>query len=357
MKRFGLLLAVLAFCGCAALKVGLDERGVVVESEAATPREAERQSVAGLLDLFVSSSTRATSSRLMDEKILSHAQAYVGRRKVLPSVAEKTKLRVLILAGKLLKDLNDLALIKPGGIFGSPKILVSFKETGPGAGKDVGRASDVLRRQLTARGYEVQDLSDHLNERRQKTGSEEEALAAARVTGADVMVFGVVSATAAPNDSSASYRISHARLSAGVHAVATGGSIASLEEEADAEDLSSQEAASKALEDVGQQAAEKLADALAKSFPRSSEMSLEVLGLENLAVVRRFIFAVRQLPRVTGAAVLELSPGLTRLQVFTDGLTVEDMGALLLRLPDHILEVHAVDTDARVIEVACGGRK
>ena len=182
-------------------------------------------------------------------------------------------------------------------------------------------------------------------------------LAAAKATGGDVVISGVVSAVPAPEDSSAGYRLFRGRLLAGVHVAATGEAVAALDEEADSEDLSSRAAAAKALENVGEAAAEKLSQVLAGRFQRRIEMSLEVSGLEDLQAVRRFVAAVRKLPGVTGAAVLELEPGLTRLEVFTEALSVEDTAALLVRLPDHVIEVRSVDTDERVIEVECGGRK
>jgi|GEM_PF-5808570 len=368
MRAGAVAAAALLLCGCAELKAGLGGRGLVVESQAAVPERdrvlgvaaAERRAVEDALGLFISSATRAASEAALEEKILSSPRAYVRRYQVLPSSGPsgggdagvaRVRLLALVATDKLRKDLDALGLVRPEGVYGAPRLLVSLKEAGPGAGREVGRASDAMRRGLVARGYEVQDLSDHQNARYQKTGAREEVLAAARVAAAQLAVNGTAQAQAVVDERFSGLRPFRARVEASAFWVGTRGLVAHVDVEATAVDLALESAAGKALEDAGQLAADKLAAEFSGRFHERSVLELGAAGFTELGRIRRFMADLRGLPGVAGAAVVALTPELIRLEVFVEKLAPEELAALLMRLPGYSFEVRSVETDYRYVEV------
>jgi hypothetical protein len=356
-------LGALLLCGCAGLKAGLGDKGPVIEARVTSPVHsgeertaaiiaAQRQVVGEVLELFISSTTRAAAAAVLEEKVLSSPRAYIRRYQVLPaSGPAQVRLLALVATDKLRKELDGLGLVRPEGVYGTPRLLVSLKESGPGAGLEVGRASDALRRGLGLRGYDVLDFSDRLDPKSQKTGTPDEARAAAKAASAQVVISGTAQAQALADERLAGLRPFRARVAARASWAGTGAALAEVDVEATAVDLAAQTAAGKALEDAGQLAAEKLAAGFSGRFRERSVIDLAAGGFSELGRVKGFVADLRGLSGVAGAAVTALNTETVLLQVFVEKLAPEELAALLLRLPGYSLEVRAVDTDYRFVEV------
>jgi len=219
----------------------------------------------------------------------------------------------------------------------------------------MGRASDMLRRRLVARGYEVRDLSDRLDPRRQKTASAAEAAAAAKAAGASVALAGTAESQPAPDERLQSYHPMRACVTATATWVASGEVLATVTAQASAVDLVPVTAGAKALDNAGELAADQLAAALSRRFRERTEMALTVAGLDAWERLRRFVGELRGLPGVAGAAVVGLAPGEARLRVFAEKLSPEELVALLMRLPGYSFEVRSLDADDHVIELETSG--
>lgn len=354
------LLVVLAFssaaCSASRLKPSLRKTFVVVESRAECrasvdcAMEGRRQAVADVLPLYVS--TAAAASPAVREKILDRAQEFVGRWRLVgqedAGVFRRAVVRAEVAGDKLVSALDALGLVKPEGVLGRPRILVSLKETGLGAGKDVGRASDSLRRAMSARGYSVFDHSDRLNRDYQKKGSAQEAREAGRKLGAEAVLHGEVRAEPVSDE-----RLSGFSKAEGV----IGGTLFIGAEEvpvtarAPAVDLSPEAAAAKSLEDAGTLAGEALADHLSVRYRERVELGLMIYGIERPAGAARFIEAVRGLPGVVAVVYAGRWSDELRLRVFAERLGAEELAALLIeRLRSFGVSVRFVDQPGRVVE-------
>ncbi|MBI5244997.1 MAG: hypothetical protein HY922_15135 [Elusimicrobia bacterium] len=354
-------LAALLLCACSGLRPGLGEKGPVLEvalepaageERAAAVAAAQRRALDQALGLFISSSARSSSGTVLEEKILGSPRAYIRRYKLLPASGRSApRLLAQVALDWLLKDLDALGLVQPEGVYGTPRLLVSLKETGPGAGREVGRASDALRRGLSLKGYDVQDLSDRIAGDRQKTGSLEEAAAAAKAAAAQVFVSGVASVQPAADERYAGLKAMRARVAARAAWTASRGPLAEAQTEATAVDLAGESAAAQALENAGLLAADKLAAAFAGSFRERSVIGVSAEGFSELPRVVAFLDALRALPGVAGAATAALRPEAALLRVFVEGLSAEDLAVRLLGMRGFSLEVRAVEADQGLVDV------
>lgn len=366
----GLALACLLAAGCfgGGLRPGPRKRTIVVEAAGSCPfgrdlrpckDKARRDAVAGLLGLYVAQ--EAAASPEVERGVLQKAGSYVKRGRVIETARKEgdsiLRMRIEVFHETLGRDLDALGLVKPSGVEGPPKILVSLREAGSVAG-DVGRASDALRRFLSARGYSAMDLSDPLNARgRQSTGSRLEALAAAGDLRADVVVTGKASALAA-EESPQGYYVFRGRLAAEALLAGSGAVLSSLEAEAAAMDAAPGGAAAKALESAAELGGEKLAAELAERFRRRTEISVVVTGLERLEDTMRLISAVRQVPGVAGAAAGKVGAGLTVLRVFVEKIGADELAARLIQdVRGFALQLRGVEPDSRLVELESAGAR
>jgi hypothetical protein len=356
--RGGLALAALLLCGCAGLRPGLSEKGPVLEvaleraageGRAAAVAAAQRRAVEQTLGLLVSPAARSASAAVLEEKVLGSPQDYVKKHRPLKG-RFGARLLVLMAWDKLCRDVDALGLVRPDGIYGIPRLLVSIKETGPGAGSELGRASDALRRGLSLRGFDALDLSDRIGGDRRKTGSITEATAAAKAAGAQIVVSGAASAQPAGT------QVMRARLRARAVWAISGRPLAEADVEATGADLSAPAAAARALENAGLAAADEFAESFAGLSRNRSAVGLSVAGLGDIAGVRAFLDELRALPGVAAAAAAAFRPEGVLFQVFVEGLSSEDLAVRLMRLPGHSLEVRAVETERGLVEVEIMGR-
>ena len=334
------LSAALAGCAGAKLELGLLKDGLVVEAEGA---------VESVLPLYLSSRTISGSAEVLRRSILAQPSAYIKKTQ-----AQGPRPLALIDLGRLRRQLDMLGLTKPGGLQGLPRVLISLVERGPGAGADVGRASDCLRRALSARGYEAFDYSDQLNKKPRKTGSQEEALDAGLAQKADVVVSGAAEAQERLDPAAGGYRSFRARISARALAPATGTELFTLEAEADAMDLQPAGAAVKALENAGGLAAERLAGRLVERFQERTELGISLMRPPDWRTLLRFLDALRGIPGVAAVSMAGLTSKEARLRVFVEKLSTEDLAAAVRTLGVYPVELTVVEPDGRYIEMEWG---
>lgn len=362
LAALGLLLA-----GCwAGLRPGLRKETAVVEIfescpdglDASCRLRAARSAVSGLLGLYVSAPTAEGPE--VERGALQKASAYTKRLQGVKGGSSREpgplRLRVEVDYKKLGRDLDALGLVRPAGLEGPPKILISLKESGLASSPDVGRAADALRRFLAARGYAALDLGDPLNPGGSKpTGSRAEALAAARQSGAGIVVLGEAAA-AFSHERAQGYHAFTGRLSAELLLAGSGASLGELEAEASSVDVLAAPAAAKALENVAELAGEKLETQLAERFRRGAEIAVLVSGPWSLEKTLRLLEAVRRVPGVAGAAAAKIEPGRCALRVFVEKMGADELAARLLQgLDGFSLQLRGVEPDFRLVELETAG--
>lgn len=366
-RTSGLAASLFLLAGCwTGLRPGLRRQTAVVEVLEPCPSglddscrgKAARSAVSGLVGLYVSPSAAAGSE--IERGVLRKAQDYAKRlRRVKEgsSAGRGTlRLRVEVAYEKLGRDLDALGLVRPAGLEGPPKILISLKESGLASSPDVGRAADALRRFLAARGYAALDLGDSLSPGGSKpTGSRDEALAAARRLGAGIVLLGQAAA-AFSHERSEGYHAFTGRLSAEVLLAGSGASLGGLEAEASSVDVLAAPAAAKALENVAELAGEKLEAQLAERFRRGAEIAVLVSGPWSLEKAQRLLDGMRRVPGVAGAALAKLEPGRCALRVFVEKLGADELAARLLQgLDGFPLQLRGVEPDFRLVELETAG--
>jgi hypothetical protein len=339
--------ALLSACAHQRLAPGPYKDGYAVEVSAPTVEEARRAAVGVFFDLYLSSPS--ASGPLLEDKILKRARSFIAREKAKPENGRVT-LRALVDYQRLGHALDAAGLVRPEGVKGKPKVLVSLREDSKG----VGRASDTLRRRLLQRGYAALDDSDSLNGGLQKTGAREEALAHGARLGAEVVVTGTAAGKAAPDPRLAGYGSCRAVVDAQAVKLPGEGLAAKVAQEAAAVDMSEAAACAKALESAGEIAADKIAAALASVYQERVEFTVTVMNLGNLDRTRQFLQAARALPRVAAAAFDDAGGADVRVKVWADKMGADDMTAELLKLKDFKLEVRDVDPAINYIEFGTG---
>lgn len=359
MRRL-LPLALLLLGACSRLQVGLRKNAVVVEGEAACAAAedcraaAERAAVAKAASLYLPAS--AASSPEVENGVLKRSGDFIKRKRVVEDRVTDGRRAVVVRAEvpaePLAGALDALGLIKPDGVVGKPKILISLKESGPGAGADVGQASDALRRALSARGYSALDYSDRLGTRVQRKGTADEAREEGKRQGADAVLYGTARAVPASEDRMEGFSRWQAAIKATLE---LGREDMPVSVEADAVDLSPAAAAAKALENAGMLAGEGLGDALAGRFKERTELGLFVIGLERPEQIQRFLTALRGVPGVVAASPAKLGPEVIVIRVFAERMGAEDLAALLIQLKGFALEVRGVDPAARALDIEVRG--
>lgn len=374
--RRALALAPLAlWAGCASpLKVGTRKGGEVVEASGSAPasegdkaaaaaslEEARRQAVRGLLDLYMDPAARAAAAAALDEKIVAKAAAYVARIEVqearVLSGTHTTRVLAQVDFLKLGKDLESLGLIKPDRIKGRPRLLLSLKESGTGAGKDVGRASDALRRALYERGYVAADYSDLIEKAHRKSGTLLEAREAAKAMKAELLVMGTAQAEPVTDERLEGYQPYRARVVLEAQAPGTGESLSSWTVEATALDVAASGSAAKALANAGELAAEKLRAWMASRYSERSEVYVTVSGVKDLSQARGLIAAMRGLPKAAAAALDAYRAPDLRVRVFVENVPADELTASLIRMKPWSFEVRSVEPDYNSIELELTGRR
>ncbi|MBI3553987.1 MAG: hypothetical protein HY077_15940 [Elusimicrobia bacterium] len=347
-----LALGALSACAEARLKPGAYKSGLVVEAQAPSVDAGRRKAVESLFELYLSSPARSGEAARLEERILSRAAVFVPRLKVVsPPAAAPVSLHALVSTEKLSRELDGLGLVRPAGVAGKPRVLLSLAESGLGAGTDVGTASDSLRRVLMERGYDVVDFSDHANPEVRKTAGESEAFAEARKLRAGVVVTGSARSASMGDPRLAEYKPFSARVALKAASVPGGEIIAEFSSEATAVDSAAAGAASRALADAGGIAAVKLREALAGHFRERTEMSVLFLGLGDLERAKTLLADLRARPEIVAAALDSMIGEDVKVRVFVENGSADELAAALLRMPSYAFNVRSVEADYHYLEL------
>ncbi|MBI5211628.1 MAG: hypothetical protein HY927_16790 [Elusimicrobia bacterium] len=390
MKGVPLLaLALLAGCSFWSLRLGTREDGEVVEARGKDLPEARRNAVGSLLGLYVSSRSMADSKAVLDEKILARAAEFVKRCKILRKDGGVVVARVLVALPKLSEEVDRLGLAGGGG---GLKILLAIDEE---AGKacrlcpasagvvsekgsvtetcrDAGCASDSLRRALIRRGFAALDLSDRTNPLLAGAGRTADPLGVARLVGADILVRGAARADPVSDERLKGYHVCRAKASLSASRLApspaggerpappgdAGGEAGSpaaladvsLDGEATAVDMGEAGAATKALENVGEILGDSLATRMAVLWRVDAEIPVVIVGMKEIADVKRIIEDARRLPDVRAVSLARFLPPEARLRVRT-GRPGDELAAQFLGMKAYGFSALAVGTDLVELEM------
>ncbi|MBI4375704.1 MAG: hypothetical protein HY549_04560 [Elusimicrobia bacterium] len=360
MRRLLVLILLLsAGAGCARrLRPGPQANTINVEAEAeigqsseAALVQAQRQALERSFDLFLSSPALSEHRAALEEKILAKPRDYIERYQII-SAGDRSRVRIraLLLYQKLAKDLDSIGVLRPDGVRGKPRLLISLRESGLGAGQDSGRASEALRRALVEKGYEAVDYSDKFNKDHQKSGELSEARAASLRHGAQLIVSGAARVEPLRDQRLEGYHTYRATLELKALDAQSGQELASVAQEASAVDLTAEAAAAKALANAGELAGERLRSGLGSRYQERQEISAALLGLGGLEEIRALIAEMRAWPQVAAVALDLISGRDARLKVFGEKLSADELAALLVRARPALI-ARVVENDAHYVEL------
>ncbi len=340
----GFAITAAAFSGCAMGRVGpgaVQER-YVVDVAGRDLKDARRQAVASFFDAYLSTGARAASAQTLEGSFLAATTSYIVRDKVLSTKKDAgpdaVKARCIVDYLKLGRDLEAAGLVKPQGVVGRPRAAVWLSP------RD---AAEAVRGALAARGYDAMVLAGEPRA--------EAALDDARARGAALLISGEASGGPTDGGAPAGFARARAEISLKVYALPQGEVVDDVSAEADAVDLETSTARSKAFENCGALAADKLQKFLATQFVERDEVSVVILGMGKLPEIERLLGAVRALRGVAGAALGALGGGDSRLRVFVERLSADEVAAALLRLPGYSFTVRAVEPEFKAIELDTAG--
>jgi hypothetical protein len=317
---------LLGACSFGRPKPGLTKEGAAVAVSAPTEAEARRLAVDGALELFLAPDSSA-SARIAED-FGGRAADFTGRARV-----KKGRGVVELRFEKFLLALDKEGLLRPAGFPSrEPRVLLLVSEPQGILDLGVGPAADALRRGLSAYGMTAIDGRDGLNEFLAK-GKEPAALAAgAARLGAEWMVIAAASASAELDPATRTWR-GRATLVADQYEVKDTLPVGQTQSDASVLDTSSAAARGKALDQVGEDSASKVAAEITRRRSGRSEGAVFVIGGTGLDSLKGLLAAVRGVEGVEGA-YLGIWRGEERsvvLRVFMTGLKIDGLAARLLR--------------------------
>jgi len=280
-----------------------------------------------MLPFFFSEQGRVEKAAALEETVFSHLERLTARERLSGRRETVVEVRLDALAAALEKA----KLLRPSGFSSGPaKVLLALSE--PDGGLGVGLAADSLRRALIARGVSAADARDPLNAARFKAKTADEAVAAAAAGGVDWLVLGRADVSVEPDAPSGAWR-STARLEMNLYATAGSTESVAASARGSVVDVSSSSARGRAFEQAGEEASALVASRVGKARAGRSEYSILCLPPRDAVKLRALTLALRRLEGVE-AAVLGAWSGPedgVHLRVFARGLSLEELGARLLR--------------------------
>jgi hypothetical protein len=353
IRTLGVFMASLLLGACAfgRMKPGLTKEGAVVAVSAPTLDEARRQAVGDTLDLFLAPGSPASVK--IAEEFRGRAAELTGRARF-----KKGKGTVEARFVKFLRALDKDGLLRPAGFSSKePRVLLLVSEPQGILDLGVGPAADALRRGLYAYGMTAIDGRDSLNEFMAK-GKDPAALAAgAARLGADWMLIAAASASAELDPVTRTWR-GRAGLVADQYEVKSSTPVGQSQAEASVLDVSSSAARGKALDQVGEETASKVAATIKRSLGGRSEGAIFIVGANDLSRLKSLLASVRAIEGVAGAylGVWRGEEESVILRVFMTGMKIDDLAARLLRR-DPSLTLLSVEPEIGRLAVEIPGRR
>ncbi len=341
-RMLGVFTAALLVGACAfgRMKPGLTKEGAAVAVAAPTLDDARRQAVSDTLELFLAPGSAAFVK--MTETFRARAAELTGRARF-----KKGKGVVEARFVKFLIALDKEGLLRPAGFSSKePRVLLLVSEPQGILDLGVGPAADALRRGLSAYGMTAIDGRDSLNEFMSKGKDPASLAAGAARLGADWMLIAAASASAELDPATRTWR-GRASLIADQYAVKSSTPAAQSQAEASVLDVSSSAARGKALDQVGEETASKVAATIKRSLGGRSEGAIFVVGAADLPRLKSLLASVRAIEGVAGAylGVWRGEDETVILRVFMTGMKIDDLAARLLRKDPSLtlLSVEAAD--------------
>jgi|CXWL01.1.fsa_nt_gi hypothetical protein len=350
MKHLSLC-GLFLFSGCAfsRLTAGLTKKGAAVAVAAATLEEARRQAVSSALELFVVPGSPAAGAAA--ELVRARAKEFTGRSRF-----KGGKGVVEVDFTRLQAALDKEGLLRPAGFpSAEPRVLLLVAEPEVILDLGVGPAADALRRGLSAHGVTAMDGRDALNNFSPKGRNVEALTAAAARAGADWLLIGAASVRAEKDAASGAWR-ARASLIGDEYDVASSTPIDQVRSDAAALDMSSAAARGKALDQVGEDCAARVAAMIARARGDRTAGAVFVTGAFDLPRLKAFLSSLRGTEGVAGAnlAIWRDEDGAAIIRIFLAGLKTDGLSALLLRR-DPGLTLLSVEPDEGRLAVEIGG--
>lgn len=333
-------------CSWGRLSAGATAKGEAVRVSTSEPRAARRQALESALPLFFSGAARQEKSAVLEEKVFTRPERFLGREKLSKGRAPIVEVRL----DALIAVLEGAALLRPAGFAGgSDKVLLAISESDGGYG--IGPAADSLRLALNTRGVAAADARDPLNPKPFKARTADAAVAEAAAGGVGWLVLGRTFVSVEPDAQAGAWRAA-ARLDAELYATKGSTEPVAIQSRAAAVDVSSAAALSRALELAGAEAASALAARLEKGRAGRSEYTVLSLPPRNAAKIRSLVAALRLIEGVESASLgaWQGPEDAALVRVFAAGLSVEELAARLLR-QDPSLRLVGVEPEARQIMI------
>lgn len=353
MRTLGVFLAALLLGACAfgRMKPGLSKEGAVVAVSAPTLDEARRQAVTNTLELFIAPGSSGS---------LKIAETFRGRAAELTGRARFKKGKGVVEARfvKFLIALDKDGLLRPAGFSSKePRVLLLISEPQGILDLGVGPAADALRRGLSTYGMTAIDGRDSLNEFMSKGKAPAALAAGAARLGADWMLIAAASASAELDPVTRTWR-GRASLVADQYAVRNSTPVGQTQAEASVLDVSSSAARGKALDQVGEETASKVAATIKRSIGGRSEGAIFVVGVNDIGRLKSLLASVRAVEGVAGAylGVWRGEEESVILRVFMTGMKIDDLAARLLRR-DPSLTLLSVEPEIGRLAVEIPGRR
>lgn len=319
---------LLQLSGCAGLRGG----GQAGPEKEMVKAQEPCQALKPALELYLPSVPGPAEARALEEKLYPHCGDYA--RKAGGGIFE-------VSYGRLGRDLERWGVLARAGAVGSPKIALWIQGAQPGA-------REALRLALLERGYQAVDLQDPDGSAR--ASSREGAETLARRAGARWLVAG--KSESVRKDGLEGYFSWEAGLRLEVRSLEPSVPLKEWTESASAVDLTAEGAQEKAAANAGELAGGKLAALLAEQVPERRDMAVVVQGPASLDKIRRFLEALRALPRVASARFESRDAGQARIMVLSGGASVDELAAAILELRQFHWSVRSLDSDYRILELS-----
>lgn len=346
MRRALLLLPaglLLGACAFGRMKPGLTKEGAAVAVAAPTAEEARRLAVKDSLELFLAPGS--TAAVKASEDYAGRASEFVGRERF-----KAGKGLVELRFAKILLALEKDGLLRPAGFTAKePRVLLLVSEPQGILDLGVGPAADALRRGLSAYGMAAIDGRDGLNEFLAKGKDSASLNAGAARLGADWMLVAAASASAEFDKTTGTWR-GRAGLICDQYETRSSTPVAQTQAEASVLDTSSAAARGKALDQVGEETAGKVAAEILRRRDGRSEGAVMVVGGSDLGRVKGLLADVRRVEGVAGAylGVWRGEEETVILRVFLRGLKIDGLAARLLRLNPALTLLSVEPEDGRL---------
>ncbi len=327
--KLGFLLAIF-LVGCAGgksrLKLGTSDDGEVVEAEGMVPynpqdliatkkaalTEAQRDAVEKSVGVYVSARTMVEKAVAIENNILARTEGYVKKFDILKEGPDgefyKTRIRALVALKNLEADLKEMSLLKGPELY-RPRLHVGLSEKIDKQEIDEHPAQTALEKALISQGYALVISSD--------------------IGSAELSVTGKASSFPFQSEKLGGFISYRARISLQVNRPGVKDVFYSMTTEASGIGGNAELAGLKALESVGDYAAQELGGKISEKYGKGRTLLIFVEGVKSFGDVERVKKHLVSQPGV-GDVVLRLyDEGMAQFECLLGSLKPSELAARL----------------------------